>query len=211
LKISTHLFIEMKVKEFIDQNYSYNLGINVLCFGNVLADISHLTAMHPHYHTKSINYIKNKIKSLCEYIPGLSDEFGIGYMLNLGVVTHYICDFFCKAHASNNIGSPKEHLKYEYTLRDYIEDNFEKFDDFDFMHGLKPARSCDEIASQLDKWIKEYHLTEHNCEKDIIAALRASCYITASVMEICCERKRRILEMFLTAFAHPNPLTYQGH
>lgn len=203
MKLCTHLFIEHKVKLFIDENYSNDFGINILSFGNVLADMSYLSATHPHYQSKSMDFVTSMIKELCEYIPRLAYDFGAVYLIKLGIVTHYLSDFFCKAHASDSLGNPKEHILYEFALNDYVEKNYCKLLDTDFTEEFTVAKSFEEIEKHLKQWLEEYHSTSHSYEKDIFMAMRASCYVTASVMEVCFERKRRIFEFLIASYSLP--------
>ncbi len=198
MKLSTHLFIGHKVKDYLDEAYQTDTGINALCFGNVFADLSALPVLHPHYKARSLDYVYDEISRLCEYIPGSGNSFGDLYYFRLGIITHYITDFFCRAHQGVNKGNPKEHIQYEFGLRNHLEKHYKRLK-FADVSGFRTAEDCAGIIKQLDTWLDEYQSAEPGFEHDIMMACKASCFVSASIAEICVESRRSVFEMFVTA------------
>ncbi len=94
--------------------------------GNMLPDVSWLPITHPHFYSRSFPYIIKKLGlSLYKHQQHELDQFIVSpfFSLRLGIVSHYLCDFFCAAHQSDGINGAKRHLNYEHEMRDFFYDH----------------------------------------------------------------------------------------
>jgi len=91
--------------------------------GNMLPDICWLPFTHPHFEARSAPFIRKKLGlSLDKHRRHDLDQFFISpvFSLRLGIVSHYMCDFFCVAHQGSGINGARRHLDYEHGMRDYF-------------------------------------------------------------------------------------------
>ncbi len=94
--------------------------------GNMLPDLSWLPVTHPHFASRSFPYIYKKlVLSLTKHRRHAFDQYLISpvFSLRLGIVSHYLCDFFCAAHQGDGINGAKRHLNYEHEMRDFFYDH----------------------------------------------------------------------------------------
>ena len=91
--------------------------------GNMLPDISWLPITHPHFASRSFPFIVKKLGlSLAKHQKHELDQLIVSPVcsLRLGIVSHYLCDFFCAAHQGDGINGAKRHLNYEHEMRDFF-------------------------------------------------------------------------------------------
>lgn len=99
--------------------------------GNMLPDISWLPVTHPHFATRSFPYIYKKLGlSLAKHQKHDQDQYIVSPMfsLRLGIVSHYLCDFFCAAHQGDGINGAKRHLNYEHEMRDFFYEHTDEIE-----------------------------------------------------------------------------------
>lgn len=180
--------------------------------GNMLPDISWLPVTHPHFATRSGAFIREKIDlSLSKHRKHDLDQFIVSpiFSLRLGIVSHYLCDFFCVAHQGSGINGPKRHLDYEHAMRDYFYDHRAEFEELcrftpeadDFSRS--PATS-DSLLELFESWHDQYSLSQSSFLRDfnafqISAAEQTSAFLTdIRTATACCT-------CLLCAFAAPSP------
>lgn len=91
--------------------------------GNMLPDMCWLPVTHPHFQARSASYILKKLDlSLSKHRKHNLDQLLVSpvFSLRLGIVSHYLCDFFCVAHQGYGINGARRHLDYEHDMRDYF-------------------------------------------------------------------------------------------
>lgn len=150
--------------------------------GNVMADYSPLMFTHIHLPCYSMEYIKNKIRLFTD-IPkdfdfiAASDFSAFG----LGLLTHYICDFFCRAHSGTTFGNTREHMQYEDFLDNYRKTWEKELAARDWALDYKPMRTADEIVDYLETEVYAYHEREWSVEEDLTLAIENSIKILYSM------------------------------
>lgn len=124
----THIYIADRV---IDQLKGDNINLNNTAFktGSVIPDFSPYHKYVKHYKDNSFEFVENSICKLGESknITELS--------FKLGIVSHYLADYFCYPHFNNMTCTSKDilgHIKYERELSKYVE-KYSK----DFTKGYK--------------------------------------------------------------------------
>ena len=122
MKLKQHLDIGNKV---INDNIIKTFEVNKVAylFGNVAPDLNCIYPAHRLKTTEERFY--KRLKRVDKASTNLIKSF------TLGVITHYICDYFCYAHNIESLGV--SHKKYENNLYRYYEshlsemtENYEK-------------------------------------------------------------------------------------
>lgn len=110
MKLKQHLDIGNKV---INDNIIKTFEVNKVAylFGNVAPDLNCIYPAHRLKTTEERFY--KRLKRVDKASTNLIKSF------TLGVITHYICDYFCFAHNIESLGIP--HREYESNLYKYYE------------------------------------------------------------------------------------------
>ena len=115
--INTHLLIGNSIINNIDNKNSFFINEKSFLYGNIKPDLPSKYYLIKHYLDESLDMIIHKINYLCTLsLESLSKDFTINsFNQELGVICHFLCDFFCVPHSYRweFKHSMKEHLQYE--------------------------------------------------------------------------------------------------
>lgn len=107
--VFSHLVMSQLIRNAVSQN-GYQLNEKSFRYGNVRPDLVSLVWHHSHRISDSFDFVLNQMSALLT--TTLEDDPKI-YSRRLGVVCHYITDFFTFAHNDRYDGNLSEHMRYE--------------------------------------------------------------------------------------------------
>ena len=121
---STHALYAKHVTEHIFLVYGVKLKRYSLIFGAIKPDVSTIFAKYPHYIELSLDNLATTVDLLIENIEGRKELESRAFARELGVILHYIADYFCRVH--NDINGKKhlknmKHIWYEKKLHKVIK------------------------------------------------------------------------------------------
>ena len=130
--VSTHTLISKSILNNIDKNKNFLVNENHFIYGNIKPDLSSKYFLKKHYLKESYNMIESKVNYLCSLdLISLSKYFQSGnFSQELGVICHFLCDFFCVPHSYRweFKHSMKKHIAYETELDTIAKEiNLSKF------------------------------------------------------------------------------------
>lgn len=185
MNLESHVFISKIVHNEISKIFPIIVSRKFFRAGNVLADYSPLVWTHPHYYTVSWNYISKFIDRVCSLG---SDEDAIDpdklLSFQLGVICHYITDFFCRAHIGSGIGPKREHLQYEDFLDNYRNSVSAELEKTNWLGNFEPYESTDAIIETLKKNVEEYRVLPASPARDISMAIDNCIKVMVSIISI---------------------------
>lgn len=118
--MNTHFQIAKSVLENMDEKKAILISEKNFVYGNVKPDAFSKYKLKKHYMEESFNMIIEKVKYLCSLtLESLSKVFSISRLSQeLGVICHFLCDFFCVAHSERweFKHSMNKHVIYEREL-----------------------------------------------------------------------------------------------
>ena len=118
--MSAHFLIANSILKNIDNNKSFFISEKNFTYGNIKSDISSKYVFLKHYRTESLDMITFKVNYLCNLnLDSLSKYFSLSkFNQELGVICHFLCDFFCVPHSQRweFKHSMKKHMLYEREL-----------------------------------------------------------------------------------------------
>lgn len=140
--VQSHKVMADHIYKFVEKHT--DLSLNLLRFraGNMSPDLPLYHSHLKHYKHQNFEYILEMVKKLSDSDP-LSNVGSLkNYSYQLGVVCHYLCDYFCYPHHNRRYFHDKlgEHLKYENDLHKVIK----KFKQSDYL----PQYYFNEILAQ---------------------------------------------------------------
>ncbi|SFU77556.1 Zinc dependent phospholipase C [Clostridium sp. DSM 8431] len=156
--MNTHKILADNILKRASKENEYLIDRKKFMWGNIKPDYVSKYKLKKHYYNESIDMILCKIKflsSLSEnevlYVYGKKK-----FSAELGVVCHFLCDYFCLAHNrrwrfKDNF---KRHVSYEKRLAKYAKD-------FNFKSSVCSFLEINNIKKFIDDNIKSY---EENIE-----------------------------------------------
>jgi len=167
--------------------------------GNMLPDISWLPVTHPHFAMRSAPYIRKKLcLSLNKHRRHNLDQWIVSpiFSLRLGIVSHYLCDFFCVAHQGSGINGAKRHLNYEHAMRDFFYENRAEVEalcrfqpeDIDSVHVPATVDSLHQVFEQRHS---EYYQNQSSFIRDfeafqVSSAAKSAAFVTDIRSAVAC-------------------------
>ena len=157
--LNTHLTISNALIENLDSSKSFFISEKNFIYGNIKPDMTSKYVLHKHYLKESFDMIIGKIKSLCKLsLDFIEKYFSISkFSQELGVICHFLCDFFCVPHSQRweFSHSFKKHVIYEKDLQSIAKDtNFKT---------LEKTYMCNSVVDYilnciLDNTVRSYTL-----------------------------------------------------
>lgn len=186
LNIFVHLLIAHNVRKIAYKEIGAKLNLRGFLLGNILPDISKKYGEKPHYLKNSLEYVLRSTSKLNN--PDKNNNINsFDYSRNIGVITHYLSDFFCFAHSEQYKDTIYKHHLYEFLML------------FSLRRGLllykqkkKNEKPNDKFA--LDTYLKS-NLISYNSEikssdLDICYAIKISVALTKNLLNIAMYKEK---------------------
>lgn len=116
MQVDSHRLIGKTIARLLATQKNIRIKERDFKYGCMKPDIDKKLRSIPHYCDKSLDFVQELVEKLS--VQKLSDTAPISreYTINLGVVVHYVCDYFCFAHNSPQYDSLLLHFIYESRL-----------------------------------------------------------------------------------------------
>jgi hypothetical protein len=170
----SHILIGKLLSEYLKTTYGVKLCKMSYLYGNILPDFIRRYKSRPHEPACWESYIKNEIGSLLEH-----RNIGRDTSRRLGILSHFIADFFCYPHTGAYTGTAVAHLRYEWALHSFLRKNLDDLRRTDFgntcgdgIAGNAAART-ERIYGCFEKLYKEYLDQEPSYTSDVLYTLSA--------------------------------------
>lgn len=174
MMMGTHLVISNNIIESLDNEYKKYINENNFKYGNIKPDIFSKYKLKKHYFDESYNMIEEKIQSLSSMTPDqLERTFtSVSFNQELGVICHFLCDFFCIAHSERweFKHSFKQHVSYEMDLNRRSKE---------FRFNLDKHKIEDDFNKFFSDLYREYKATDKSQRTDLVF----SSYVSKSVIK----------------------------
>ena len=125
----THIKIADSILLSIQNTVQWKINRQAYLFGSIAPDLN--VAFPAHTLTKTFNRFKRRLVRVEKSDSSIIKSF------TLGVITHYICDYFCYAH---NIKNNPKHAIYERVMKNHLD-----------MHNREIREHFDELQSSWDE------------------------------------------------------------
>lgn len=121
--MNTHILIAQNILK--DVEVDFKISDKNFIYGNVKPDMVSKYKLRKHYLDESFDMIVNKIKKLSSLtMEDFKKKFSVSrFSQELGVICHFICDFFCIPHSERweFKHSMNKHVKYEKELASFAK------------------------------------------------------------------------------------------
>ncbi len=118
--MNAHFLIAKSLLKNIESNKTFFIDEKHFIYGNLKPDAVPQYVFKKHYLNESFDTIASKINYLCSLtLDSLSKYFSVSkFSQELGVICHFLCDFFCVPHSERweFKHSMKKHMLYEKEL-----------------------------------------------------------------------------------------------
>lgn len=96
------------------------LNLTAFVYGNIAPDYIPSVICAPHFTKACQRGIKFVTARLARHHISEGNPVDAVYSKKLGMLCHYLCDYFCFAHNKDFVGNVKDHIAYEMALDTYL-------------------------------------------------------------------------------------------
>lgn len=182
--VNSHSLIGKTIHKYVKDNLGFNLSAADLKYGCIKPDFHPKLIAISHYKSKSFDTIAQMIISLQNSKLPLSSKDVSHFSTELGVILHYIADYFCYAHNNKNIDKLPAHLFYEINLDRELKKYLSSTSGL--LNEKFPLEACGAIENPLVAFIEERHkeyMKEHPSPlNDVIYGLQACCTTASGIV-----------------------------
>jgi hypothetical protein len=174
----SHIRIGNLLNDYLKKNYGVTLCKMSYLYGNLLPDFSRRYKSRPHQPECWENYLKQEYKALLER-SRRGMRLGRASSRRLGIISHFLADFFCYPHTNTYAGTSVAHIKYEWHLNAFLRKNLEDLRRTDFgsvcEDGFEstPGAGGERAFACFEKLYKEYADQEPSYANDVLYTLSA--------------------------------------
>lgn len=192
----THKVIARALHMNLQEKYEIELNEERLLWGSIVPDLFPNYKLQRHYIDDSLHFIANEVVTLIfvsRFMNANDSKDMITKKLfsrKLGIISHYLSDFCCMAHAKNWSfnGSLVKHVQYEKAVNEAAKNhNFQqlklKTQEINLDgESILELRSL--ISEQIASIVEEYESEEESYANDLNYALALNTRISSFVIDI---------------------------
>ena len=179
--IQTHRLIGENIFKSVNLNIGFKLDRKSMLIGSVLPDIVPKYMRQKHFFSVSYDYILNKIQQL--YLD--SNKISMKeFSLRLGIITHYISDFFCTPHNDRAYYKNHfmEHMHFESKLHLlFVKEKSAKKIDIPTVDKF----NYESVKALIDKLHEDYEKRGVSYENDFVSTIEAVNTLSCMLISHC--------------------------
>ena len=181
----THLDMSLAIKRTIEYETGIRLDTLGFMYGNIKPDLSPYLISIPHFKHKSLNFIISEINYLLKYKVSKETKCTREFSERLGVVTHYLSDFFCYVHSKEYKGNVVFHYMYEVGLCLFCKRNLHILKTYKYSKYPISSINQKTICDSIEKLYEKCRMNKPSYTRDLIYALRMSTSLILSIISVC--------------------------
>ncbi|MDU5107997.1 MULTISPECIES: zinc dependent phospholipase C family protein [unclassified Clostridium] len=155
MMMNTHKSLAVSFIKNVELDKKFLINDKHFVWGNLKPDSVSKYKFKKHYFDESINMIVNKILFLSSMtVDDIFIRYTVGkFNQELGVVCHFLCDYFCVPHYQRwefkSPGAVKDHVLYENDLNKYNKS-------YNLKKEINTSLNGDDIRKYIDDLQEEY-------------------------------------------------------
>lgn len=190
----THVYLSMVFKKAIEKKLPVKLNTLSFIIGNLKPDFSLLLLKVPHYRIPDSGLVKREMDKLIGHNRKKYTTCTNDFSERLGVVTHYLSDFFCYAHSAAFKGGVVRHFIYEKKLSMYRKSMKGKIMELTSnMSYQLCSPDYQSLCGMLDRMHAKYRSKKPSCARDLVYILKAGIPLAASLVSACLQMEENQL------------------
>lgn len=139
-------------------------------YGNIEPDQTPAMWFHPHFCKVCSKTTALIVEELANTPVNISGQIGAYYSKRLGMLCHFLCDYFCFAHNEEFSGNLKQHVAYENELDVFLRRNCLDVLDIDAKDELPVCLNETQLLNEIESSRSEYLKTGFSFQNDLAFA-----------------------------------------
>ncbi len=181
----THKLIARYIYEALQRELNIDLNYNSFRHGSVAPDIYPFMLFMDHTPRGTMNLVERYMDQLSGSIWLENDKMIDKFSFKLGVVIHFVADYFCEAHNAKRYKNLFLHFAYERRLRDRFKRHMEKFIPLSVILNAGGWEIEGSLRDYITRRHNEYNSIKHSLYKDINYSLTVSMLVALNIAQRC--------------------------
>jgi len=186
MKATSHFAMAHIINAALKQRGIY-LDRIAFVYGNIEPDYTPVMWVNPHFNKVCLRTISNNFLELPKVPVCSSGLVGAYYSKRLGMMCHFLCDYFCYAHNDSFSGNISQHISYENELDLFLRSNCLELLDIDEAIEIQPLAGISELFYSLETSHEKYLKAGFSLQNDLCSAFEAC---ISSIVNILALSKR---------------------
>lgn len=170
MNLMVHLLFAYHVRKIIKEDIGIKLNLLGFMVGNILPDIRARFNSQPHYIDHSLNFVIKSGHALMQNVEDLSRD-SYRYSKNMGIINHYLSDYFCYPHQAHYNEGFRRHMTYELVMLAKYRKGLKKYRNH-LKHEPKEL-SPEEFKDWILHKNRVYRCQQISCSNDVSHAIHA--------------------------------------
>lgn len=189
----THQLIAANIFEIVKSELGIELDYDGLRYGSILPDIHPLLTFVPHFFDGSIDLVEKRIM----YLENSCFNYDLRkikrFSVRLGIIIHFICDYFCVAHNEKRYNNLYQHYLYELKLKKFFRKYLIKIKDCKELYMPDSWEISVDLRSFVELKHEEYNLKRHSMTNDLLYSMQVSLIVALNVVSRSILNEERVL------------------
>lgn len=148
-------------------NEGYVLDRELFVLGNLLPDYLPEMVLNPHFTLKCQREIHIFTEALAGQPVSREEQLPQEYSLRLGILCHYLTDYFTYAHTPEFRLGLMEHGAYEQRLDDYFRDHYTIEESQRHMNAPAACECAKDVVKDIYRNKRDYRAAERALQTDV--------------------------------------------
>ncbi len=167
----------------------YKLDRELFVLGNMLPDYLPELILNPHFTLKCQREIHIFTEALAGQPVADGEQLPPEYALRLGILCHYMTDYFTFSHTPESDMGLKEHNAYEHRLNDYFRRHYSMEDCALENHAFAFCGSAHDVVKEIYGMKRDYRAAERTLARDVQFAYSACLGAMTRLIAVSVERE----------------------
>ena len=190
MNIIVHLLISNSVRKIVYDQIGARLNLTGFLFGSILPDLSKKYGEKPHFLKSSMGFVLDSTVQLNHNSDGSTQIGSYAYSRNVGVITHYLSDYFCYAHSEDYKDNIYSHYFYEFLMLFLFRRGLLLY--FEKQKSEQPLYFSD-LESFIQNSVQTYNNEARLRMHDIYFAIKVSAAVTINLLrKAMCDDGKKI-------------------
>ncbi|HWQ72398.1 MAG TPA: zinc dependent phospholipase C family protein [Desulfitobacteriaceae bacterium] len=192
MNVVLHLELSQIIRKAVEKELDIKIDALSFMYGNIKPDIRPTSVSH--YKHTAMEFVQDEIEKLASLRFNKSKRWKKQFSERMGIITHYLSDFFCYAHSQFFQNEIKSHFLYELRQLYYFKKNQKVVTDL--YNHLISSLSANSINSCIEAAHERYtNIINDNrfpYEWDTVNAVGICVLICIHITSICLENQLKI-------------------
>ncbi|MHB8076505.1 zinc dependent phospholipase C family protein [Desulfosporosinus fructosivorans] len=196
MNIVMHLGMSQAIRNAVEKELAIKMDAFSFMYGNIKPDLEASSVKIPHFKHTTMELVQAEIEKLTTLRLNESRRWSKQLSERIGVITHYLSDFFCYAHTEYFKSNHRSHLLYEFQLLSHFQKSQKVAKHHSYIKPTDIQSSSNSIIAYIeeahDRYLRNLEESPLPFELDTANALTICILVCVSILSMCLDNQLKI-------------------